>query len=79
MDNCDGHIMKVMRNKKIRPDSLKAIVRAYADYETGEWGTEAMEYDWNHGYVKRKLITVIDGYGECYSVPLDDLEEMPLV
>lgn len=51
------------------------IVRAYPNLETGEWGTEVIDYV-NGRYVKTKVITIFDMCNVCQSIPAQFLEDV---
>ncbi len=47
--------------------------------EDGTFEIEVTDYQLGKGYYKEKVITVVDSYGTCYSVPSRYLEDVPLV
>jgi hypothetical protein len=53
------------------------LVRAYYN-DDGTIGVEVTDYEYGR-YIKRKVVTIIDSDGVCYSIPLQYLEEQPLV
>jgi hypothetical protein len=47
--------------------------------EDGSFEVEVTDYQPGRGYYKERVVTVIDSYGICYSVPSRFLEDVPLV